>query len=222
MKDRIGLVLVFLVAAHGVADAELDFHGILNTGSHPVVIDSVFMATGGVPGWFSTPDWSGDSAVTDSFDFPMIRSWPSELMILGAIDGEMLLLQITPVQPDSWYVLGDVTPVKPRVMFWTAGGVEEQHQGAIPQPALRVYPAVVVERATIEAQVFSAGQVRLDMFDAAGNRVRTFGSVDRNAGVFSAVWRGEDDSGQRLPGGIYFCRLAAGDAATVRKVLLAR
>jgi len=38
----------------------------------------------------------------------------------------------------------------------------------------------------------------------------------------TVVWFGEDDSGRRLPSGVYFVRLEAGDFKQVEKAVLLR
>lgn len=67
------------------------------------------------------------------------------------------------------------------------------------------------------------GRVQLEIYDVAGHRVRTLVDELMEAGFGHALlWNGLDDSGRRLPSGIYLARLrtASGPAATRRLVLL--
>jgi hypothetical protein len=58
--------------------------------------------------------------------------------------------------------------------------------------------------------------VALEVYSANGRLVRTLVGAFQNVGHHSAVWRGDDDQGERVPRGLYVCRLRAGsvDATT--------
>ena len=62
--------------------------------------------------------------------------------------------------------------------------------------------------------------VRLDLMDASGRRVRVLGPAQVGAGAQSVAWDGRDQSGRRVPPGLYLARLTAG--ADVRQAKLIR
>ncbi len=65
--------------------------------------------------------------------------------------------------------------------------------------------------------------VRLEIFDAAGRRVRTLFRGARGAGEYRVAWDGADDRGRPVASGVYFARLVAGvRARAVRKLVLVR
>ncbi|MBU1676193.1 hypothetical protein KKA85_10480 [bacterium] len=65
------------------------------------------------------------------------------------------------------------------------------------------------------------GQVRLDIFDVMGRRVRTLVDGFVSGGTQTAVWDGLDDDGLALPTGVYFANLYTDGAhKTVKMVLL--
>ncbi len=66
----------------------------------------------------------------------------------------------------------------------------------------------------------SSALVRLDLLDASGRRVRVLGPAQLGAGMQSVTWDGRDESGHRVPPGIYLARLTAG--ADVRQAKLIR
>ena len=68
----------------------------------------------------------------------------------------------------------------------------------------------------------SAGDVDLQVFDAAGRCVRelTTPGQDFAAGGHRLVWDGRDASGRRLAQGVYVVRLTAGDETTGRKLVM--
>ena len=67
-----------------------------------------------------------------------------------------------------------------------------------------------------------SGQVWLDVFDAAGQRVRSLVSGQLAAGVHVAVWDGRDQRGRDVASGTYFARLRAGGVVQVSKMILLR
>jgi flagellar hook assembly protein FlgD len=68
-------------------------------------------------------------------------------------------------------------------------------------------------------ELASAGPVSLDVFDVSGKKVRGILSGVRAAGRQRADWDGADDSGRRLPNGVYLARLQAGGYSGVLKVV---
>ena len=67
-----------------------------------------------------------------------------------------------------------------------------------------------------------SGQVRLAIFDAAGQRVRTLLSGHLAAGVHVAGWDGRDERGHDVASDNYFARLSAGGVVQVSKMILLR
>ncbi len=68
--------------------------------------------------------------------------------------------------------------------------------------------------------------VRIRIYDPIGRLVKTLNLFQGNHSTTQpfnqVVWDGTDDSGHRLPGGIYFLRLEAGDYNKTEKVILVR
>jgi hypothetical protein len=65
------------------------------------------------------------------------------------------------------------------------------------------------------------GDVRLDVLDARGRIVRSLVAQRRAEGRHEATWNGRDDTGRRLPSGVYFARMRAAGYREVVKVTLA-
>lgn len=62
---------------------------------------------------------------------------------------------------------------------------------------------------------------RLEVFDAVGRRVRVLVDEPYFPGRFSVTWDGTSQQGRLLPGGVYFCRIIAGEfQETIRLVLV--
>ncbi|MFM8371937.1 MAG: FlgD immunoglobulin-like domain containing protein, partial [Bacteroidota bacterium] len=78
------------------------------------------------------------------------------------------------------------------------------------------------EEAVLKYYLASDARVRAQVYDRTGQLVRTLADQQQNEGTQQLRWNGSDDSGQRLPAGIYFCRLSTdGHSATPVRLILA-
>ncbi len=76
-------------------------------------------------------------------------------------------------------------------------------------------------RTTIAYVLAEASEVRLEIFDAAGRRVRVLrGGTRETAGQHRIVWDGTNDRGQRVSSGVYFLRLETRSYAGTRRMVL--
>lgn len=93
-----------------------------------------------------------------------------------------------------------------------------------PPPAVRLeaWPNPFNPAVDLRFQASRSGDVRLDVFDSRGRRVRTLLEGYRGAGPVRVRWDGRDAGGRPLPAGIYHARLAVGDERAVRKLVLAK
>ena len=64
--------------------------------------------------------------------------------------------------------------------------------------------------------------IRLDIFDLAGQRIRTLAQRGARAGWHHKVWDGRDESGAEVASGLYMYRLQVGDRVEARKMMLMR
>jgi hypothetical protein len=67
-----------------------------------------------------------------------------------------------------------------------------------------------------------AGEVRLDLFDVRGARVRSLLRGPLPAGTREIVWDGRQGSGARASAGVYFARAISGNQQAIRRIVLAR
>ena len=65
-----------------------------------------------------------------------------------------------------------------------------------------------------------ASRVRLEVFNVAGQRVRTLVEEEQPAGTHRAMWDGRDAEGNQAAGGVYFYRLTAEGFEAVRRMVL--
>ena len=93
---------------------------------------------------------------------------------------------------------------------------------AAPAPALTLgsRPNPFNPATTINYSVPQPGHVRLSVYNIRGQRVATLVNDHLTAGEHSVQWRGVDDSGRPVAGGVYLCRLSVGKQKETRKLLL--
>ncbi|MBN2538217.1 hypothetical protein JXB37_08080 [candidate division WOR-3 bacterium] len=213
------LLLAGLAASPCFAASEL--HGVMAPGGYSVIVDTAFV-TAAPPAidTFLTPGWQADSTVpVDSFDFPDVADWPMLIELAVRIDGAPGRYPFPGPIREVWYRFPGVQPPAPGVMFWAPSGVQENPARPEAAPRLRVSPSVVTNSALISANLPPWAGNELLVCDASGRPVRTLRLERRADGTATTTWRGDDESGALVPGGIYFCRAAGGPAA---KLLVAR
>ncbi|MBN1895259.1 CotH kinase family protein [bacterium] len=74
----------------------------------------------------------------------------------------------------------------------------------------------------IRYSIGQSGDVRLTLLNTKGQEIRTLNQTGQAPGDHQIQWDGRDDSGMRMPSGVYFCRMQAANHVEVRKMLLLR
>jgi len=74
----------------------------------------------------------------------------------------------------------------------------------------------------IQYELPKAGQVRLEIYNALGRKIRTLVEGPQQAGTYRVVWDGTDDSGNQMPSGIYLYRLTLDQIVNTRRMVLVR
>jgi hypothetical protein len=67
-----------------------------------------------------------------------------------------------------------------------------------------------------------ASQVRIEIFNLLGQRVRILLDGRQSPGNWEIQWDGTDGQGMKVSSGIYFCRIAAADFVACRKMTLVK
>lgn len=83
---------------------------------------------------------------------------------------------------------------------------------------LPVRPNPFAASARLDFDLAEGAEVRLELFDVGGARVRTLVAGWRGAGRHPVSWDGRTDAGRAAPAGIYLLRFAAGPHHSVQRV----
>ncbi len=111
--------------------------------------------------------------------------------------------------------------------FWNRGfriGVSEPEPG----PAMsrlqleRCRPNPVIDEADISYLLPSAAEVSLEVLDHCGRQVTTLVRSAQQPGRYRVRWNLAGVAQDRLPNGVYFVRLQAGEYLAVEKAVIAR
>jgi hypothetical protein len=64
--------------------------------------------------------------------------------------------------------------------------------------------------------------VKLQIFDIAGRLINTLVNGERRSGAHEIEWDGEDEHGEKVRSGVYFCRLSAENHTETRKIMVVK
>ena len=82
------------------------------------------------------------------------------------------------------------------------------------------YPNPFNAVTTIEFQLAAPAAVKLTMYDAIGQKIRTLVSRHLAAGYYHTQWNGRNDAGHTVASGTYFYSLRAGDYLATKQLTL--
>lgn len=82
------------------------------------------------------------------------------------------------------------------------------------------YPNPFNPRTTISFSIPANSNVRLEIYNMLGQKVRTVLNETKDAGVYAVSFDGRDDQGKALSSGVYFCRLTDGKHTAIKEMLL--
>lgn len=86
--------------------------------------------------------------------------------------------------------------------------------------SLKAYPNPFSNKVTFQFSTPKAEQVKLEVYNLKGQKIRTVINESLASGNHSVEWNGRDASGANLPSGIYYCKMSSGAYSAVRKIIL--
>ena len=85
---------------------------------------------------------------------------------------------------------------------------------------MSVFPNPIRGEASFEFDLDLAGRAQLEVFDVTGRRVRSWDARSFSAGRSALAWDGRDETGSRVPAGVYLVRVSADGRLGTRKVVV--
>ncbi|NWF51351.1 MAG: T9SS type A sorting domain-containing protein [Ignavibacteriaceae bacterium] len=82
------------------------------------------------------------------------------------------------------------------------------------------YPNPFNPSTEIVFKVAEPGIVNIKIYDVLGREVKTLLNDFRNNGIYSVVWDGDNNFGERVSSGVYFYRMEAGSYVETKKMML--
>jgi hypothetical protein len=82
------------------------------------------------------------------------------------------------------------------------------------------YPNPFCQNTRISYELRVGGEVRLHIYNVAGQLIKTVVSGQQPPGRHSVGWLGRDEGGNTVPSGVYFYELTVGGYSTVRKMMV--
>ena len=85
---------------------------------------------------------------------------------------------------------------------------------------LQNYPNPFNPSTTIEYQIPKAGDVEVNIYNIAGQLIRTIESSFKNAGSYKVVWNSRNDFNQSVASGIYIFQVIYNNSFLTKKIIL--
>ena len=97
-----------------------------------------------------------------------------------------------------------------------ADAVQSPHMDRLQQN----YPNPFNPNTTIAFDLEKAGELRLEIFNTKGQKVRSLIHSSYDAGAHTVNWDATDDAGRRVSSGLYLYRMQSASGSQTRKMLL--
>jgi len=82
------------------------------------------------------------------------------------------------------------------------------------------YPNPFNPETVISYQLADKVQVRLDIYNSLGQKIRSLEDEEKGSGFYEITWDGSNDSGATVPTGVYFYRLKTNNFSATKRMLL--
>lgn len=163
------------------------------------------------------------------FDSPIFKVVNSNGSVIFEATYEMIVdspisiynLQVSP-NPDDQLLCTWITTGGIYAQLYDITTVDNQSNNteAIALNLNQNYPNPFNPVTNISYQVSKPSNVRLDIFNIKGQKVKTLVNERLDTGRYTAVWNGKDDSNKRVSSGIYLYKMRSGKYSSTKKMIL--
>ena len=223
MKNWVGIEIITTVQPP-LAIRDLDIHvdGYSNLTIMARTYDRDTDVTTDV--WFANKsadgDWSGPQELSTDFEPSKFDVHQEKPLINGSMSGVYTLPKIVCV-----YKIDDETSALIFMELDKSGPTQvSKHDMSLSDKSFALfhnYPNPFNPETKISYVIPEQSHVILEIYNIAGEKVKTLFSGQKNAGYHSVNWDGRDNLGRLVSGGIYLCRIKAGSyQQTIRMLLM--
>jgi hypothetical protein len=156
----------------------------------------------------------------------VIKNWDSEVTL--KVDGEIIpFRQGIEMNSDEvpslvvWFRRESSSPISVSITDILYTDVNDNKDSPFRQFSLfQNYPNPFNPSTKIKFQLPETADVKLEIYDVLGRKIRTIVSELKTAGSYSVIWDGKDHYGNNISSGVYFYKLKASKFVDVKKMLL--
>jgi flagellar hook assembly protein FlgD len=100
--------------------------------------------------------------------------------------------------------------------------------GTMTQPSQIVHPFRLLENSpfnsqtTIRYSLPAEGKILLQIYNITGRLVKTLANANMKPGVYSVIWNGDDEQGNKVASGVYFYAIKSDGQSIQKKMLMLR
>ncbi|MBN1895373.1 lamin tail domain-containing protein, partial [bacterium] len=167
--------------------------------------------------WLALVNAAGDTLI--QFRYNDRNPWPEQ-----PSDGYSLV-------PTELNPAGDpADPANWRASYFIHGSAGREDDGTVavskksrvPERLIlsRNYPNPFNPETAISYTLPERAQVEMMVINSSGQRIRTLVDEHQEAGSHRVIWDSRDDSGRKVPSGLFICRLRAGSATKSMKMMM--
>ncbi len=107
-----------------------------------------------------------------------------------------------------------------KMQGYNGTGSGETVQPASTTALLGNHPNPFHAETRIAYEVKDDGPVSISIYNLKGQKIKTLVEGKAKSGRHQAAWNGTDDNGKPVSGGVYICKMRAGDYSSTRKMIL--
>jgi hypothetical protein len=138
------------------------------------------------------------------------------------VDGRLLVHDLNQNGYDEIVISGfnyySTPPLKTYIYEYVPQGIIEDTQSMLQETRLEVFPDPFRDATMIYCRERSAKDFELRIYDVNGRLIKQFGNPTVRLSD-RIVWYGEDNSGRKLPAGIYFVQLKNRNLSIIKKIV---